>query len=1005
MKDYSAIKSRSITRWIFSGVISSILLIASVLWFSLIQNITERTERSALYARMIEATVTRTLEALEISLLSLSDELEAHEASPDHFNDVRERALNVLNFAPQLRQIVIIKNNKTIVNTNADNSENPINNINLEILGFKKTPSNAYSLGLNIGTTIKGRYLPTTYEYPDESARLELIPIGFSTRTHSGEDLLILAAFNSNYLTRYIKDLDIERNDNVYLIDFHGNALVQTGLFGPNRDSITQHLSTVLESGEDEDVSINSSSYIPTYTTTTRLSTKYPLAIAIVTNFEDAFFLWVKRKSTFLLVIGLAIVTLIIGAIYIVRINKKAFAMRENVHLLSEVVEKNPTAIIITDNTGDIQYVNRSFEQITGYKKNDVLGQTPRILKSGHMPEPQYDDMWQKLKRGKSWYGEFHNRRKNGLLYWERASISPLINDDNEITHFIALKQEITEERKAQNKLRLASAVFNAAAEAILVTDAKNRIQMVNPSFQKITGYSEAEVIGQTPAILKSGKHSPQFYKDIYEQLNSKHKWEGEIWNKRKNGEIYPEWIVISCRLDLDKNIEGYVALFSDITKRKSDEAIILHQANYDALTGLPNRNLFEDRLKQSQKLCQRNKTEAALFFIDLDRFKYVNDTFGHLAGDLLLQLVSTRLESCIRKSDTVARLGGDEFAIIIPEISHTSVVEKIAKKILASLTQPFILEGNQAYISCSIGIVTHSCDATTSEQLIANADSAMYKAKTKGRNRYEFFDKDLSTKNKERNLLENDIYNAIERNEFYLTYQPIWSIDGKHIRSIEALIRWQHPQKGLIPPSHFIPIAEESGQILAIGEWVIKEACKFAQILRKETTHPPSVSVNISSVQFMEGRVAEIIQRELAANNLPGSSLVAEITESVLLSEQEDIYTQLKEIVSVGVDLAIDDFGTGYSSLSYLKKYPIKRLKVDKIFIDEIASDMDDQALVSGILSLAESLSLLTIIEGIETESQLAIIRGLGSPMIQGYLFSKPIKGEQILELLDNKA
>lgn len=999
MKDYKVINPQSISNWIFAGVLSSILLIGSVLWFSLIQSITERTERSVLHARMIESTVTRTFEALEISLHSLSDDLKGGELSPSHLQSLREKALKILAFAPQLRQIVIVKDSNTLIDTQQSQPQN----INLSILGLQAPSPHAYSLGLHIGTALHGRFLPLRDSYPDESIKLELIPIGFWTRTNAGEKVLIVATFNSHYVKRYITDLQLDDNNQVYLTDFQGNALLQTGLYGPNRENVIAHLTTILHSGKDEGVSTTAYDILPLNITTTRLLTKYPLAVSIVTDFKGSFAVWIEQKRIFLLILGAAIAALIIGTVYIVRINNSALEMKEEVHLLSEVVENNPTVIIITNREGQIQYVNNSFEAISGYKKDEVLGQTSRMFKSGEMSEQEYAAMSRTLNTGNSWHGELQSKRKDGRFYWERASISPLINDHNEITHFIALKQEITEEKEFQDKLRLASDVFNTAAEAILITDKNNRIQMVNPSFQKITGYSEADVLGKTPSLLKSGKHSPEFYENIYNQLKTHHLWEGEIWNKRKNGEVYPEWLVISSRFDLDGNIEGYVALFSDITKRKRDQAVITHQANYDALTGLPNRNLFEDRLIQSKTLCDRNKTEAALLFLDLDRFKYVNDTFGHIAGDTLLKLVATRLTACIRKSDTVARLGGDEFAIIIPELSSAILVEKIAKKILSSLTEPFVLDGNHAYISCSIGIVVHTNDNISLEELIYNADSAMYKAKTKGRNRYEFFDEALNAKNRERNLLEKDIYCAIERNEFHLVYQPIWSIDGQHIHSIEALIRWQHPTRGLISPADFIPITEESGQIIAIGEWVIKEACKFARKISLEGGTPPSISVNISSAQFMKGGVVEIIKRELENNNLKGANLIAEITENLLLSDQKDIYLQLKNIVALGVELAIDDFGTGYSSLSYLKKYPIKRLKVDKIFIDEIVTDVDDLALVSGILSLANSLSLSTVIEGVETQAQLATLKKLGSPMIQGYLFSRPIKEEQMLELLRN--
>ncbi|MBQ0784128.1 MAG: EAL domain-containing protein, partial [Amphritea sp.] len=441
------------------------------------------------------------------------------------------------------------------------------------------------------------------------------------------------------------------------------------------------------------------------------------------------------------------------------------------------------------------------------------------------------------------------------------------------------------------------------------------------------------------------------------------------------------------------------------ITKRKHDEAVIIRQANYDSLTGLPNRHLFDDRLKQALVFSERSSTKAALLYIDLDRFKYVNDTFGHYAGDLLLKQVSERLTSCVRKTDTVARLGGDEFAIIVQELDKVSTVEKIAKNALKSLASPFILEGNEAYISCSIGIAIYPENGLTKERLVLNADNAMYKAKEKGRNTHEYFNQALNEDSKQRSMLEQDIYKALKRDEFYLLYQPIWSADGKQIESVEALIRWLHPDRGIIYPLDFIPLAEESALIHSIGKWVIHEACAFAKRLSVSSPLTPKVSINISGSQFLRDNVVEIFTHELAENKLDGAALIIEITESILLLDQEKIYSQLETLTSKGIDIAVDDFGTGYSSLSYLKKYPIQRLKIDKSFIDELEENSQDRALVSGILSLASSLSLKTVVEGVETQGQLDLLRQYGSPMIQGYLLAKPMSEDLLITLLTEKA
>lgn len=1001
MENSSQKKLPSFARWVYGGVLATTLLFVTVLWFSFMQSIEERSERSALYARMIEGTVTRTLEGLEVSLVSLSDDLIDGDLSPGHTQRIRDKALKILKFAPQLRQIVVVRGDQTVADTRTASP----GSINLNILGLEQSTRSSYSLGLIIGNALKGRFLPPEGTFPDEGSLRQLIPIAIETQSHQGERLLIIATFNPSYLTRYIGDLELEKSDSIYLTDIDGNTLLQQGLFGPNRQYVIPHLKAVLSEGSDEHRVNNSFGAIPVNTTAIRLLTKYPLAVAIVVDHQGSFSLWLQQKRSLLMILLVSVIILIGGALFVVRNGRKAMQMKAEVALLSKVVEHSPTVIVITNPAGVIEYVNECFETVTGYRKHEIIGQNPRVLKSGETTEIEYTKMWDALTAGQTWQGEFHNKHKDGSLYWERSSIGPLINEEGEITHYIALKQPITEEKKAQEKLRLASAVFSVAAEAIMVTDQQNRIQMVNESFEQITGYSESEVLGNTPALLKSDIHTPAFYQAIYRKLEDNHAWEGEIWNRRKNGEVYPQWLTISSRFNPAGELEGYVALFSDITQRKHDEAIIIHQANYDTLTGLCNRHLFEDRLRQALALSDRSQTQTALLFIDLDRFKYVNDTFGHFAGDLLLKQVAERITSCIRKSDTVARLGGDEFAVIIPELARVSAIEGIAQNILQSLANTYQLENNEAYISCSIGIAIYPDNGSDSERLLLNADNAMYKAKQKGRNTREYFNQQLNEDSQRRSQLEQDLYKALERDQFYLLYQPIWSVDGSRIESIEALLRWQHPKRGMVSPNEFIAIAEESVLIHSIGKWVIQETCQFARQLADSCTNAPKVSMNISSSQFLRGDVEKHLTSELTALKLNGSALIVEITESILLLEEQKIYQQLESIVSMGIDIAVDDFGTGYSSLSYLKKYPVQRLKIDKSFIDDLETNKDTQSLVSGMISLANSLSLKTVVEGVETQGQLDLLRQFGSPMIQGYLLARPMTGDMLLTLLNKQA
>ena len=999
MRNSPTKKPPSFARLIYGGLLATIILFMTVLWFSFIQSMDERDERSALYARMIEGTISRTLEGLEISLISLSDDLNQTDLKQEDLIKLRNRALKILKFAPQLRQIVVIKGRQTLIDTRSATPEN----INFSILGLNQHQRSSASLGLIIGNAIKGRYLPLQYSFPDEASLRELIPVAIESRSALGERLLIIAALNPSYITRYINDLDLEQRDRVYLTDLAGNSLIQKGLYGPNRQYVIPQLKQALSSGADHFSAKYSLGPIPLNTTTIRLLYKYPLAVAIVVNHRGSFIRWLEQKRSLLLILLVSVVTLIAGAFFTVRNGRKAMQMKAEVNLLSEVVEHSPVVIIITDPDGNIEYVNTCFESVTGYHKDEVIGCNPRILKSGETSSSEYSKMWQTLMAGQTWYGEFHNKHKDGSLYWERSSIGPLIDEEGEITHYIALKQQITEEKVAQEKLRMASAVFSVAAEAIMVTDNQNRIQMVNTSFENITGYPEAEVLGKNPEMLKSDDDNPDFYETMLSNLEENHVWQGEVWSKRKNGEIYPQWLTISARYTPAGALEGYVVLFSDITQRKHDEAVIIHQANYDSLTGLPNRHLFSDRLKQAQVRSDRTQTQTALLFIDLDRFKYVNDTFGHVAGDLLLKQVAQRLVACLRKSDTVARLGGDEFAVIITELQNLSAIELIAQNILHSLAQPYPLESNEAYISCSIGIAIYPDNGADSERLLLNADNAMYKAKQRGRNTREYFNQQLNEETLRRSALEQDLYKAIERHEFFLLYQPIWSIDGTEIESVEALIRWRHPVRGTISPNEFIPIAEESTLIHTIGNWVIGEACRFARQLAETIEDAPKVSINISSSQFLKGNIEALLSEEVMSLKLTSSAIIIEITESILLLEEQKIFQQLKAIVAMGIEIAVDDFGSGYSSLGYLKRYPIQRLKIDKSFIDDLEPNEATQSLVSGMISLADSLSLKTVVEGVENQGQLDLLRQFGTPMIQGYLLAKPMTGDKLIALLNN--
>jgi diguanylate cyclase (GGDEF)-like protein/PAS domain S-box-containing protein len=555
---------------------------------------------------------------------------------------------------------------------------------------------------------------------------------------------------------------------------------------------------------------------------------------------------------------------------------------------------------------------------------------------------------------------------------------------------------------RASEERQLALLVYQNSSEAMMVIDADNMILTINPAFTALTGYTLEEVTGRHPSILESSRHDRDFYEAMWQAIDTTGYWQGEVWNRRKNGEIYAEWLTINSIYNPDGSVHRRVALFSDITKRKESEELIWHQANFDSLTGLPNRHMFQSRLEQEIKKAHRGKRLLGLMFLDLDRFKEVNDTFGHDQGDLLLKDAAERLQNSVRETDIVARLGGDEFTIIVTDLNSFDEIERIAGGILQKIAEPFQLGLEQAYVSVSIGITFYPEDAGSMDQLIKNADQAMYAAKNEGRNRYSYFTQALQESAQNRMRLSKDLRTALSHNEFRIHYQPIVDLQSGAVNKAEALIRWLHPQRGLISPSEFIPIAEETGLIVDIGDWVFRQAATKVKQLRALHNPQFQVSVNKSPVQFHnDGKRHDSWIEELEEYGLPGRSIVIEITEGLLLDATPAVTDKLMEFHQSGVQVALDDFGTGYSSLSYLKKFDIDYLKIDQSFVSNLAPGSSDLALCEAMIVMAHKLEIEVIAEGVETELQRDLLIAAGCDYGQGYLFSKPLAGDDLDELL----
>lgn len=647
-------------------------------------------------------------------------------------------------------------------------------------------------------------------------------------------------------------------------------------------------------------------------------------------------------------------------------------------------------------------YSTSTVDGILGYAPAELIGKTP----FNFMPDKEAErvmEAFAPIAEAKEAFSglENINIHKNGSMIYIETSGVPIFDANNQFRGYRGVDRNITERKKKEVDLKLAATVLNTASEAVMVTDVSNKIIKVNEAFTHITGYSPEDALGQNPSILKSGRHGSDFYNEMSRSLKECDRWEGEIWNRKKSGEIYPEWLTISLMKGPQGEPQGYVCLFSDITKRKQDEEQIQYQANYDALTGLANRHLLFERFSTALDYASRAGDNVSLFFIDLDRFKQVNDSLGHSFGDRLIAEAAKRLHGCIRKTDTAARLGGDEFAIVCSGMPGVANIDSALTKILNVMAEPYYIDRQKIVLSASIGVTIFPSDGVSIEELIRNADSAMYKAKEKGGNTYQFFTEEMHAESLRRHTMENHLRSALDNQEFVLNYQPIVETVSKKIVGCEALIRWHSPELGLVNPVDFIPLAEETGLINPIGEWVLQEACKQTALFINHVPDHFFISVNVSSYQFRNADMCAVVKDTLSKLNLSPSVLALEITESLMMNEDVTVKGQLQALQDYGVSISIDDFGTGYSSLSYLHKYPLSTLKIDKEFIQELATNESKSLLVSAIISMSKSLGLKVIAEGIEEEEQVDILREKGCEYLQGYLFSRPIDLAEFKALL----
>ncbi|BCB28621.1 hypothetical protein SKTS_35070 [Sulfurimicrobium lacus] len=569
------------------------------------------------------------------------------------------------------------------------------------------------------------------------------------------------------------------------------------------------------------------------------------------------------------------------------------------------------------------------------------------------------------------------------------------------LSYGIAALRTRAEHALAIKELQLAAKVFEESNEGILISDAENRILAVNRRFSEITGYREDEVVGRNPSIIRSDRHDAGFFEDMWTTINETGHWMGEIWNRRKNGEVFPVLQSISVIRDRHGILTNYLGVFADITNSKESEERILHLTNFDALTGLANRGLLIDRMNQAIIHARRAQRLVAVIFLDLDRFKLINEGLGHAAGDALLKEVAERISGFVRPGDTVARLGGDEFVVVLSDMAGEDDAALLARELMRVLAVPTTVAGQDIVVTASLGTALFPKDGDAAEALLENADVAMYRAKELGRNSVQFYAPEMNARMLERLELEAGLHRALEQHEFLLHYQPKVELERGRVIGGEALIRWRHPVIGMIAPGDFIPLAEETGLIVQIGEWVIETACQQIKARQTAGLAEVSISVNLSGRQFQQENLVQLVKQALAQNDVAAQHLELEVTESAIMQNPERTIAILRELKEVGVKLSLDDFGTGYSSLNYLKRFPIDTLKIDRSFVRDITSNPEDAAITNAVISLAHSLKLSVIAEGVETEAQLEYLRRNQCDQMQGFHFSRPLPPEDFAEML----
>jgi diguanylate cyclase (GGDEF)-like protein/PAS domain S-box-containing protein len=1086
------------------------------LWQLRVASIDRRLDAAAMNAHALEDHLTQSFNVIDRTLANIADQ-----------PITNERLSSLLRQAPYLRSLVVLGPGDVVVA-----SSNPAN-IGLRLsrqdfLPQAETPVEV----LRVGPLRLGRDFHMVRAIGQAGGALtrSFIPVEHDMQLPDGRWVTAAAAVNPDYFLNFYGDHIAAADGKVQLLRYDGRLLLSSDEGdrpGSERDNAAIRMRVErTEAGRFEQVLSDGRAVFTAY----RASRAYPFVLTVHLDKEQGLAAWRQEAiNTLLTVSAVLLAALALASVYFLRYERSAREREraeESLRTLSLAVEQSPVSIVITDPEAVIQYVNPKFESITGYSAAEVIGKNPKVLSSGEKSSEEYRDMWAAISAGRIWQGEFHNRRKDGTLFWEWASISPVFNEQGVLQHFVAVKEDITARKQAEEKigelnrdfvsflentsdfvyfkdrnsrfrfcsqtladitghaswrdmagkhdlevfppetaqiyyeeelpvfetgqpilgkidpyidkagdrgwvstskwplfdadgqvtglfgisrdvterfrsmekLQLAANVFTHAREGIMITNASGDILDINEAFSRITGYAREDVLGRNPRMLSSGRQERTFYEALWHDLIEHGYWYGEVWNRRKNGEVFAVMQTISAVRNEAGHVRQYLALFSDITPMKEHERQLEQIAHFDALTQLPNRVLLADRLHQAMNQARRRDQRLAVAYLDLDGFKAVNDSHGHDAGDQLLITLAARMKAALRDGDTLARLGGDEFVAVMLDLDDIPASLPMLARLLAAAAQPVHVGAQVLQVSASIGVTFFpQLDEVDADQLMRQADQAMYQAKLAGKNRYHVFDaeQDRSLRGLHESL--EHIRRALDAQEFVLYYQPKVNMRSGAVIGAEALIRWQHPDKGLLPPSAFLPVIEEHPLAVELGEWVIASALAQMAAWRAEGFDIP-VSVNLSARQLQQTDFVQRLRELLAAQ--PGAracDLELEVLETSALDDLAHASQVIQACLDFGVRFALDDFGTGYASLAYLKRLPVAMLKIDQSFVRDMLFDPDDLAILEGVIGLATAFRRQIIAEGVETVVHGEMLLRLGCEMAQGFGIARPMPAAEL--------